>query len=144
VDGALAAFAGLNTIADAQRLSKNLARLLNPHGRVIVHALSSFCLWEAVNAMLHRHWPRPRKSLTQIGSERIALRFYDPFRLFEHAFAADFVLREAYALSVIAPPTWVRRAPRLAPLIFRLDRIAGRALPRAGDFFVLDLEVRSG
>jgi len=144
VDGALTAFAGLNTIKDPARLSRNLAHLLNPHGRLVLHALNSFCFWEAINGLVHGQLPRPRQHVTQIGGESVALRFYDPFRLFHEAFARDFVLREAYALSVLVPPTWIRRAPRLAPLIFSLDRAAGRALPRAGDFFVMDLEKRAG
>jgi 2-polyprenyl-3-methyl-5-hydroxy-6-metoxy-1,4-benzoquinol methylase len=142
VDGALAAFAALNTIEDLPRLSRNLARLLNPHGRVILHALNSFCLWETVNGVLHGRLPRPRQQDTRIGGECVAHRFYDPFALFRDAFAGEFALRELYALSVIAAPTWIRRAPRFAPLILRLDRGVGRAFPNAGDFFVIDLEKR--
>jgi ubiquinone/menaquinone biosynthesis C-methylase UbiE len=144
VDGALAGFAGLNTIDDLPRLSRNLARLLNPHGRVILHALNSFCLWETINRFLHGHLPRPRKQQTRIGGECVVHQFYDPFVLFREAFAAEFALREVYALSVIAAPTWIRRAPRVAPLILSLDRVVGRAWPTAGDFFVIDLERRGG
>jgi ubiquinone/menaquinone biosynthesis C-methylase UbiE len=143
VDGALAAFAGLNTIEDLSRLSRNLARLLNPNGRVILHALNSFCLWEAINRVLHGHLPQARKEQTLIGGECVVHQFYDPFVIFREAFAAEFALREVYGLSVIAAPTWIRRVPRIAPLILSLDRIVGRAWPSAGDFFVIDLELRA-
>jgi ubiquinone/menaquinone biosynthesis C-methylase UbiE len=139
-DGALSAFAGLNTIDDLQRLSRDLARLLKPGGRVVLHALNSFCLWETVNGLLHGKAPRPRQEYTPIGGELLPHRFLDGSTVWREMFASEFACREVYGLSVIVAPTWVRRAPRLAPLALRLDRLAGRMFPRAGDFFVLDLQ----
>ena len=141
-DGALAAFAGLNTIDNLACLSKNLARMLRPRGRVIVHALNAFCLWEMLNGLLHGRWPQPRHEHTPIGDEIVSHRYYDPFVLWREAFARDFRLRQVYALSVLAAPTWLRRAPRLTPLVLRLDGRLGRIWPNAGDFFVMDLEKR--
>ena len=142
-DGALAAFGGLNTIDHLPRLSKNLARLLKPRGRVIVHALNSFCIWETVNRILHGQLPLPRNELTEIGGELVPHHFYDPFAVWREAFAPEFALREVYALSVIVAPTWIRRVDRIAPLVLSLDRLVGRALPNGGDFFVMDLEKRA-
>lgn len=141
-DGALAAFAGLNTIDDLADLSQNLARLLKPRGRVVVHALNAFCLWETVNGLLHGRWPRPRHEDTPIGAEIVTHRYYDPFVLWREAFAPEFRRRSVYALSVLAAPTWLRRAPRLTPFVLRLDGRLGRIWPNAGDFFVMDLEKR--
>jgi ubiquinone/menaquinone biosynthesis C-methylase UbiE len=138
-DGALTAFAGLNTIDNLPQLSTDLARLLKPRGRVIIHALNSFCLWETVNGLLHGHVRRARTELSHIGGEMLNHRAHDPVALWREVFAADFDCREMYALSVIAAPTWLRRAPRMTRVVLKLDGWVGRLVPNAGDFFVLDL-----
>ncbi len=66
-------------------------------------------------------------------------RLYNPFEA-SAAFIPYFSAREIYALSVVAAPAVVKRLPRVAPLIFRLDRVLGKLFPARGDFFVLDLE----
>lgn len=139
-DGALSGFAGINTVEDLPRLARDLARLVRPGGRVVLHALNSWCLWETVNALRRGRPPGPRAVATAIGGEFIAHRFLDPFDLYRSAFAPYFARRETYALSVIAAPPLIARLPRAAPLLFKLDRIIGRAVPGAGDFFVIDLE----
>lgn len=141
-DAAISGFAGINTIENLPRLAMNLAQLVKPRGRVILHALNSFCLWETLNQLAHLRAPRARSAETRIGGEFIPSRFYNPTTLYRGAFAALYELREVYALSVIAAPTWVTRAKALAPVIFTIDRAVGRAFPAAGDFFVLDLEKR--
>jgi ubiquinone/menaquinone biosynthesis C-methylase UbiE len=141
-DGALAAFAGLNTIADLPSLSKKLARLLKPRGRVVFHALNAFCLWETLHLLVRGYRPRPRVGRTCIGGELVRYRFYQPYRLWRGAFAPEFALRQVSAMSVLVPPAWTRRTGRLTPLVLGLDGLVGRVLPAAGDFFVLDLERR--
>ncbi len=141
-DGALAGFAALNTIGDPRQLASDLARLLKPGGRLILHALNAFCLWEAANRLLHGRAPTPRQEHTWIGGELVMHRFYRPRAIWRSAFSAEFQLRDMYGLSVIAAPTWLARAPRLTPFVLQLDGWVGRALPGAGDFFVVDLERR--
>ncbi len=141
-DGALAAFAGLNTIADLPGLSKNLARLLKPGGRVVFHALNAFCLWETLHLVLRGHRPRPRVGRTRIGGELVDYWFFQPYQLWRAAFAPEFALCQVYAMSVLVPPAWTRRTGRLTPLVLGLDRLVGQALRTAGDFFVMDLERR--
>ena len=141
-DAAISGFAGINTIQDMPQLAQNLARALKPRGRVILHGLGAFCFWETANQIAHRHTPKPRSTQTRVGDEMIALRLYNPFKLYRSAFAPHFTLREMYALSVITAPTWVQRARGFAPILFKLDRALGRVFPTAGDFFVMDLEKR--
>jgi 2-polyprenyl-3-methyl-5-hydroxy-6-metoxy-1,4-benzoquinol methylase len=141
-DGAIAGFAALNTIEELSPLAADLARLINPGGRVILHALNAFCVWESVNRLLHGRLPRARVTRTPIGGELVAHRFYHPFRLWREVFSADFALRQVYALSVLAAPSWVRRLGRLAPPVLAIDGLVGRLLPTCGDFFVMDLERR--
>jgi ubiquinone/menaquinone biosynthesis C-methylase UbiE len=142
-DGAISGFAGLNTIENLPQLAHNLARVLKPRGRVILHALNSFCAWETLNHIAHLRAPRARTAQTQIGGERVTLRFYNPRLLYQGTFASKFVLREIYALSVLAAPTWIQRAGSLAPMLWQLDCALGRWFPAMGDFFVMDLEKRS-
>lgn len=139
--GALSGFAGLNTVDELElpRFSANLARLVRPGSHVVLHVLNAFCLWETLNHLLHGRRPRPRQQLTDIGGVLVRHRFYEPVRLYRQVFARQFALSELYALSVIAAPTWVRRVPRLAPLVLRVDRAVGTRLRGAGDFFVMDL-----
>ncbi len=140
-DGAISTFAGLNLIADLPRVEENLARAVRPGGCVILHGLNRFCLWQAAaSALRHRG---ERGGALRVGGERVAHFLYDPFALWRAAFAPHFKLRQAYGLSVVAAPALVERTGRLAPAIFLADRITGRILPAAGDFFVLDLERRA-
>lgn len=142
-DAAVSGFAGINTIEEPPQLAHNLARLVKPRGRVILHALNANCIWEKANQIAHGQLPRTRTAGTRIGGEQVALHFFNPHELFPSAFAAQFTLRELYGLSLVTAPTWMKRAGLLAPALFRADRIVGRVLPAAGDFFVMDLERRA-
>ena len=134
-DGALSTFAGLNLIDDLPRLARDLSGCLKPRGRVILHALNEFCLWQG-----RRRTVRP----VQLGRFTVTHRFYHPLRLWSTVLARYFEPCEVYALSIVAAPALVRRLPRLAPALFAADRLAGRLWPAAGDFFVLELERRDG
>jgi 2-polyprenyl-3-methyl-5-hydroxy-6-metoxy-1,4-benzoquinol methylase len=138
--GAISTFAGLNTIHDMPALAESLAHSLHPHGRVILHGLNEFCLWQAAANLLRRH--ADRDGMLRIGGEGVQHRLYAPLALWRQAFAPYFRLRQAYALSVVAAPPFIKRFPRIAPFVFQVDRLLGYAFPSSGDFFVLDLERR--
>ncbi len=140
LDGAISTFGGLNTIADMPRLARDLSDCVRPGGRVILHALNRFCFWEWARG---HAVDRRRTKEVQIGQAAVPHQFYNPFDL-GAIFAPYFNLRSAYALSVVAAPSLVRRFPSAAPMFFALDRVAGRLFPAAGDFFVLELERRDG
>ena len=140
LDGAISTFGGLNTVQGLPRLARDLASCLKPRGRVVFHALNDFCFWQTVRNLAHGRLRIARESEIHLGSTTVSHRFYNPLALWRDAFARDFAPREVYALSVVAAPPLVKRFPPLAPTLFKLDRIAGRVFPLAGDFFVLDLE----
>lgn len=142
-DAAVSGFAGINTIETPPQLAHNLARLVKPRGRVILHALNATCIWETVNQIAHGQLPRTRTAEIRIGGEQVKLHFFNPHELFRRAFAAQFTMRDLYGLSLVTAPTWIKRAGPLAPALFRADRVLGRVLPAAGDFFVMDLERRA-
>jgi SAM-dependent methyltransferase len=142
MDGAISTFAGLNTMDDLPRLAQNLAERLKPHGRVLVHALNAFCLWrwvadrKGVRSRREGMWQVP------IGGQIVPHRVYNPFALWRTAFAEQFDLRRAYALSVIAGLPLIKRFSFAAGPLFALDRIMGQMFPATGDFFVVELEKR--
>jgi SAM-dependent methyltransferase len=141
LDGVISTFAGLNTMDDLPRLAQNLAERLKPHGRVLVHALNAFCLWKWVTDSKGK--PR-REGIWQItiGGQVVPHRVYNPFALWRTAFAEQFDLRRAYALSVVAGLPLVKRFSFAAGPLFALDRIMGQMFPATGDFFVVELEKR--
>jgi SAM-dependent methyltransferase len=137
-DGAISTFAGLNTIDNLSQLAAELHARLKPGGRLIVHALNAFCFWQWSAAIL-RGRPRRRHIETDVGGQLIHHQLYSPDNLWRTHFAAHFDRQSVYALSVVAAPAIVIRWPRLACSLFALDRIIGRIVPAAGDFFVMDL-----
>ncbi len=137
-DGAISTFAGLNTIDNLSQLAIDLHTRLKPGGRLIVHALSTFCFWQWSGAIL-RGRSRQRRIDTDLGGQLIHHQLYNPGSLWRTHFAAYFDRRSVYALSVVAAPSIVKRWPHVSRGLFALDRIIGRMIPAAGDFFVMDL-----
>ena len=140
LDGAISTFGGLNTIEALPRLVLDLSRCIRPRGHVIFHALNRFCFWEWARGGQR---DRGRLRTAKVGQNVVPHRFYSP-RDLEVVFASHFSLCSAYALSVVAAPSLVRRLPSASPLVFALDRLIGRACPGAGDFMVLEFERRDG
>jgi SAM-dependent methyltransferase len=134
-DGAYSSFASLSTV-DLAHFAVDVASLLKPGARLIVHMLNRFSLWE-------RRVSPPRRTFT-IGGLPVEHRLYfarDAYRYF----AAQFALRGSYSLGSLRPPHTVQRVPK--PVVKTLEwldvRLGGLPGVRdAGRFFVLDLERR--
>ncbi len=144
LDGVISTFGGLNTIDDLPRLARDLNECLRPRGRVLLHALNSFCLWQWARGLKRGHPALSRRAVVDLSQDRIPHRFYNPYRLWRDAFAEFFGLQRVYAMSVLTAPPLVKKFPRAAPALFALDRFAGHLLPAAGDFFVMEMEKRDG
>jgi ubiquinone/menaquinone biosynthesis C-methylase UbiE len=142
LDGAVSTFGGLNTVHGMSGLAAELSRCLKPRGRLIFHALNRFCLWQTALSALHGRLSFKRAADIHVGSAVISLCYYEPFALWRDTFAEDFVIKDVYAMSVVAAPSLLKRFPRAASPLFALDSVAGRLFSRAGDFFVLDMEKR--
>ena len=149
LDGAISAFAALNTVPDLDAFAKSLRNMIRPRGRGIVHMLNRFSLWEFLGACMHHDWRAARmtgRASTRpftIGGQPVPHRMYTWRTACAHFQAHDFSLRGVYGLGALRPPHTVRRIPSGAVRVLeRLDvRLGG--LPRlrdAGRFFVLDLE----
>jgi SAM-dependent methyltransferase len=149
-DGIISAFASLNSVADLASFAEDAARLVRPGGRVIVHMLNRFSLWEWLGCVWRRDFSHARSVGRDshrrfvIGGQSVEHRVYFSDAAYA-CFRGGFRLCGAYGLGAVRPPHTVRRLPAL--LVRALEwadvRFGGLPLLRnAGRFFVLDLERR--
>jgi SAM-dependent methyltransferase len=150
-DGIVSAFAGLSTLPDLSRFAAAAARLLRPGGRMMLHLLGRFSLWEWLGHLAHRRWPEAvhlRHNAERnypIGGHPLRHYLHLPGEAYRRHFARDFALKRAYSLGALRPPTGVRLIP--PPAAAGLGWLEARLRARWpvldwGRFFVLDLERR--
>jgi SAM-dependent methyltransferase len=149
-DGIIAAFASLNSVANLAGFADDAARLVRPGGRMVLHMLNRFSLWEWLGHAQRRDWRAAAavggasRRRFVIGGQSVEHQVYFPSVAYAY-FRGAFQLRAAYGLGALRPPHTVRRLP--VPLLAALERadlsLGGLPLLRnAGRFFVLDLERR--
>lgn len=148
-DGIISAFAGLSTIPDLTRFGDDAARLLRPHGTLLVHLLNRWSLWEWLGLVRHRRygaarrlgWTVDRKFV--IGDRVVTHYLWHGHQAYARFFAGRFLLRRIYGLGIFRPPHTVRRLPhsavRMLDLVERPIR-GRRPFYDWGRFFVLELE----
>lgn len=148
-DGLISAFASLSTLSDIAKFADDAARLVRPGGRMLLHMLNRFSLWEWLGYTARRDWGAARQvgrrqSRTfTIGSRPVPHALYFARDLYRRHFARQFECRAMYSLGSLRPPHTVRRIPpNLVRSLEWLDvRLGAWPLLRdAGRFFVLDLE----
>ncbi len=150
-DGLISAFAALNAVDDLGPFATSAARLVRPGGRVVLHVLNRFSLWEWLghaargNLLAARRVGRMRTRDFTIGGHTVPHKLYYSAQAYRRYFALDFKLRKAYALGALRPPHTVRRVP--GGIVGGLEYLDVRTggwplLQNAGRFFVLDLERR--
>lgn len=143
----------LNCVPDLRRVSEQCARLLRPHGSLIVSVMARVCPWEIAFFALkgdlgqaRRRWSR---SFVPVNLEQgtVWTRYYAP-REFYAFFASEFELVSYRALYLFLPPPYLihryRRLGAVGGALGALD--AGLdALPLfrdAGDHFLMTLRKR--
>jgi ubiquinone/menaquinone biosynthesis C-methylase UbiE len=150
-DGLISAFASLSSLPNLAAFADAAARLVRSGGRLVLHLLNRFSLWEWLGYLAHRRWSRAgdvgRQSTRTfvIGGQAVQHQVYFADDVYRRCFSAAFARRAAYGLGALRPPHTVRRIP--PPLVKALGwldvRLGGLPLLRnAGRFFVLDLERR--
>jgi SAM-dependent methyltransferase len=151
-DGIISAFASLSSLPDLSGFATDAARLVRPGGRLVVHMLNRFSLWEWLGYLSRGNWPaarrvgKARNRAFVIGGEPVPHALYFADEAYRRFFTHDFVLRGEYGLGALRPPHTVRRIPTpITTVLERLDvRLGGLPLLKdAGRFFVLDLERRT-
>ncbi|MDX1664072.1 MAG: class I SAM-dependent methyltransferase [Candidatus Promineifilaceae bacterium] len=148
-DGIISTFAVLNTVADLHPFAANAAGLLRPEGRLIIHLLNRFSVWEWIRALRHGPVAPSRFSHSQrtfiVGGEPLLHHLYTADEAYRRFFAPHFVLCERYGMGVLRPPPTLRFASGSGvALVGRLERWLRRYRPFCnwGRFFVLDLQKR--
>jgi 2-polyprenyl-3-methyl-5-hydroxy-6-metoxy-1,4-benzoquinol methylase len=150
-DGVISAFASLSSLPDLAGFAEDAARLVRPGGRMVLHVLNRFSLWEWLGYVVRRNWSAARQVGRQttrtfvIGGQPVPHWLYFGDDAYRRFFSAAFTCRTVYGLGALRPPHTVRRIP--GPLVNALEwldvRLGGLPLLRnAGRFFVLDLERR--
>jgi SAM-dependent methyltransferase len=148
-DGLISAFAGLNTLPDLHQFAADAAQLVKPGGRLVLHLLNRFSLWEWLGHVSHANWRaarevgRRRTRDFTIGGRPVRHTTYFADEAYGRFFHRCFALRGAYALGCLRPPHTVRRIS--APVVRTLEWLDVRIghwpfIEHAGRFFVLDLE----
>lgn len=149
-DGIISAFAGLNTISDLSAFAADAARVLRPGGRMILHLLNRFSLWEWLGLLGSGrrrellHLGRDRERTFTIGGHPLCHYLYSPDEAFEQFFAPEFHLRRQYALGCLRPPPTVTIPRPVSSILGKIEAVGGarRPLVNWGRFFVLELEKR--
>jgi SAM-dependent methyltransferase len=150
-DGIISAFAGLNTSPDLSGFSRDAARLLRPGGRMVLHMLNRFSLWEWLGLVRDRRYSEARRLRSQreryfvVGDQRLRHYLLHPREAYARFFAREFLLEECYSLGSLRPPHTVRRIPSpVARALGSLEQplAAHRPLLDCGRFFVLDMVPR--
>jgi SAM-dependent methyltransferase len=148
-DGIISAFASLSSLPDLVRFAQDAARLTRPGGRLVLHLLNRFSLWEFLGYVARRDLDAARRvgrisrRVFVIGGQPVWHHLYFPDEVYCRFFARAFRLRDSYSLGALRPPHTVRRLPDgLVSSLEWLDVRAGRwpLVHNAGRFFVLDLE----
>ena len=148
-DGIVSAFASLSAVPDLAGFAEDSARLVRPGGRMVLHLLNRFSLWEFLGYVARRDVTsaaqvgRLRTRCFSIGGESVRHTLYFSGEAYQRFLAGPWMLRESYSLGAVRPPHTVRRLPPwLVGGLEWLDlRVGGCPLLRdAGRFFVLDVE----
>jgi SAM-dependent methyltransferase len=148
-DGAVSGFASLSALPDLAGFARDAARLIRPGGRLVLHVLNRFSLWEFLGYVARRDLVSAARvgQLQQrtfvIGGQPVQHSLYFADEAYRRFFAGSFRRRATYALGALRPPHTVRRLPaRLVSALEWLDVRAGHwpVVRDVGRFFVLDLE----
>jgi ubiquinone/menaquinone biosynthesis C-methylase UbiE len=97
-DGALSDFGALNCLSDLKSVSRDLALLIKPGGRVVLCTLGRFCLGESLRYCMRGDL---KKAVRRWGGKttwRGTRVFYPTVRSIEHSFRAEFALVRARSI----------------------------------------------
>jgi len=153
-DGLYSNLGPLNCVPDLRAASREMARLLKPHGRIIASVIGKYCPWEFIFYVLQFN---PKRATVRLTSDPVPVplqdgiiwtRYYSP-RDFYRAFADEFELVSVCGLNVFMPPPYLEYAYErhknfFAPLAFLDDHLGCAPLVRNfGDHFLIELQRRN-
>lgn len=141
-DGAFSNFAPLNCVANLDRVTRGLARLLRPGASLMLVLFGTSCPGEILIELLRG---RPEHALRRFRSGEVQARLgghefavtYHRRAAVIRAFAPWFVLEKQVGIGVTVPPSaaepWISRQPRLLSTMERLDCMLSRPFARFAD-----------
>lgn len=150
-DGIISCFGGLNTQPSLSAFADDAARLLKPGGRIIIHLLNAWSLWEWTGFVSRGKWHSARTLGEDpcrdfvIGGVTVKHYLGHPNDIYAHRFQERFQIRQMYALGVLRPPARGPSLPiSLLEILERGDGLIGRWPPfrHWGRFAVMELEKR--
>jgi hypothetical protein len=149
-DGALLNFSGLNSVADLNRIARDLACMVTVGAPVIICLSTRFCLSETLWFLIHGKVRKAfRRSLgiatVKVGNCAVK-RHYPSLRKVRNSFSPFFLMRSCTGIGIALPPSFLepisRKYPRVLGLLHRIDRGISR-LPlfrTIGDHMLLYFE----
>jgi SAM-dependent methyltransferase len=152
-DGAYSNLGPLNCVPDLYSVSRELAGLLKPGGRLLFTVIGRYCPWEVAHYLRQGKWARAKVRFTRgvvpvgMNGRTIWTRYYSPGQFYK-AFAQDFMLEHVRGLCVFAPPpylTWLRdKHRRMYQRLWQIDRrVSAWPFIRAmGDHFLIAMRKR--
>jgi ubiquinone/menaquinone biosynthesis C-methylase UbiE len=152
-DGIISAFAALNTVPSLTQFAAEAARILVPHGRMILHLLNRSSLWEWGSLGSRGRWAealqlrRRRDRTFFLGGQPVHHYLPRADQAFEQDFSAYFRLCELRGLGIACPPHPIPHVPAaVLTTLGRLDALIGRRQPFVhwGRFSLLELERAGG
>lgn len=140
-------FGGLNCLDDLSLVTRHLARVLAPGGKVTWVIMPPVCPWEMAQLFkgkgrLARRRLRRGGTLANVEGVRFMTYYFTPRQVLT-ALGPNFQLRRLEGLSVFTPPAdridFPRRHPRLYRTLVKVDNALSPRAPfnRWGDFFIL-------
>jgi SAM-dependent methyltransferase len=147
-DGIISSFAALNTLPSLTQFAADAARLLQPHGKLMLHLLNGSSLWELACLLAHRRWlearqlSRRRERSFKVGGRPIHHYVPRADELYASCFAPHFRLCRACGLGITRPPHRIGSVPEALHVgLGRLDELLGSHHPFIdwGRFVMLEM-----
>ncbi len=108
-DGVYSIFDGINSLSNLDLFAKNISRAVRPDGRIILHFLNRFSIWDIVYYGLRGKFKRSVGKLRKTGYRlnSMHLYFFSP-REIELVFSSHgCYVRKTYGFSFLLPPDFV-------------------------------------
>lgn len=144
-DAVISAFAALNTVPDLTPVAAQIAAVLRPGGKAVLHLVNRYSLWELLGDIRHGTFPAfPAVRTFDIGDTSLTHYLGTTLETYK-AFEPHFRLLKATGYGILRPPHTVRRIPSFVTKLLGTSEMPFRSMPPLRDlgrFFVLELERR--
>ena len=129
-DGALSNLSGLNSVADLNRIARDLASVVIVGAPLIICLSSPFCfsetLWFLLHGKIRKAFRRSFAIATvKVGDCALKMR-YPVLREVKKSFSPFFLMRSCTGIGVVVPPSYLEpvfcKCPRVLRLLRRIDQ----------------------